>query len=69
MDAQSKFSPGPPIGGAAIYIGDVHLGFVIQRARGFDAVNLGSDLGRFNTSDDAARALIALAAPTCGEDE
>lgn len=57
-----------PIAGAAVYLGGLHLGFVIRRPLGFDAVTLRGELGHFNTQDAAARAIIALAAPVRWEE-
>ena len=57
-----------PVGGVAVFLGDIQLGFVIQRPRGFEAVTLRGDMGRFATPVAAAHALIALAAPTSGEE-
>lgn len=69
MGALAEIPPGPLLGGVAVYNGEVHLGFVIARARGFDAVALRGDLGCFDTAAAAARCLIALTAPQRREDE
>jgi hypothetical protein len=69
MQDPSQIASNRPLAGIAVYVGDLHLGFVIQRPRGFEAVTLRGDMGRFATPAAAARALIALAAPTSGEHE